>query len=189
MSDNLTIPCLSLWQPWAGLLFNGKDVENRSWATNYRGPLLIHAAKKMDVIGFGTARQLYYRHLHPHSERPERPSQKHFDEVHSKVAKLTDPESIFQVQGAILGIVNLVACKRSYPGMSMWHFPDQWGWYLENALEFTKPIPYRGRQRLFRVPIDSLPCEALGNGKIVVALRLKAMHLNPRSPCSMQLKS
>lgn len=35
---------LSVCQPWAWLLVNGfKDVENRSWATKHRGPLLIHA--------------------------------------------------------------------------------------------------------------------------------------------------
>ncbi|MCB2188832.1 MAG: ASCH domain-containing protein [Deltaproteobacteria bacterium] len=37
--------CLSIRQPWASLIVAGmKDVENRSWATKYRGPVLIHAA-------------------------------------------------------------------------------------------------------------------------------------------------
>ena len=32
-------------QPWAWLIVNGfKDIENRSWSTHYRGPLLIQAA-------------------------------------------------------------------------------------------------------------------------------------------------
>ncbi len=35
---------LSLRQPWAWLVFHGKDIENRTWSTNYRGPLLIHAS-------------------------------------------------------------------------------------------------------------------------------------------------
>jgi hypothetical protein len=35
---------LSVRQPWASLIVSGrKDVENRSWPTSYRGPLLIHA--------------------------------------------------------------------------------------------------------------------------------------------------
>lgn len=34
---------LSVQQPWADLIIRGKDVENRTWSTNYRGPLLIHA--------------------------------------------------------------------------------------------------------------------------------------------------
>jgi len=36
---------LSIRQPWAWLIVNGyKDIENRSWHTNYRGPVLIHAS-------------------------------------------------------------------------------------------------------------------------------------------------
>jgi hypothetical protein len=32
-------------QPWAWLIVHGyKDIENRSWRTHYRGPLLIQAA-------------------------------------------------------------------------------------------------------------------------------------------------
>ena len=38
---------LSIRQPWAdAIVWHGKDVENRSWTTRYRGPVLIHAAKK-----------------------------------------------------------------------------------------------------------------------------------------------
>ena len=37
---------LSIRQPWAdAIIWHGKDVENRDWKTNFRGPVLIHAAK------------------------------------------------------------------------------------------------------------------------------------------------
>lgn len=37
---------LSIRQPWAWcIIYAGKDIENRTWATQYRGPVLIHAAK------------------------------------------------------------------------------------------------------------------------------------------------
>jgi len=40
---------LSVTMPWAWLIMKyGKDVENRSWKTNYRGRILIHASKKPD---------------------------------------------------------------------------------------------------------------------------------------------
>ncbi len=40
---------LSIQQPWAWLIVAGfKDIENRSWRTSYRGPVLIHAGKKYD---------------------------------------------------------------------------------------------------------------------------------------------
>jgi len=38
---------LSIRQPWAWLIVNGfKDIENRSWRTEFRGRVLIHAGKK-----------------------------------------------------------------------------------------------------------------------------------------------
>src|SRR6266705_4086681 len=40
---------LSIQQPWAWLIANGhKDIENRDWATSYRGFVLLHAPKKLD---------------------------------------------------------------------------------------------------------------------------------------------
>ncbi len=39
---------LTVRQPWAwALMEGGKDIENRKWATTYRGPLAIHAAAGM----------------------------------------------------------------------------------------------------------------------------------------------
>lgn len=38
---------LTLWQPYATFIALGiKEYETRSWRTDYRGPLLIHAAKR-----------------------------------------------------------------------------------------------------------------------------------------------
>jgi len=42
-------PALSLRQPWADLVVSGrKSIELRSWATDYRGPIWIHASKAED---------------------------------------------------------------------------------------------------------------------------------------------
>lgn len=44
-----TMKALSLWQPWASAIAAGlKTIETRAWKTSYRGPLLIHAAKRWD---------------------------------------------------------------------------------------------------------------------------------------------
>ena len=52
------IKVISLWQPWAEAMRRGlKRNETRSWPTNYRGWLAIHAAKrKPDAVpaSFGT---------------------------------------------------------------------------------------------------------------------------------------
>ena len=42
---------ISIKRPWAEFVVSGaKDVENRSWSTLYRGPLLVHASLKVDPI-------------------------------------------------------------------------------------------------------------------------------------------
>jgi hypothetical protein len=42
---------LTIRQPWGSLIVAGaKTVENRSWRTNYRGPLLIHAGVRLDPV-------------------------------------------------------------------------------------------------------------------------------------------
>jgi len=39
---------LSIRQPWAWLIIHaGKDIENRTWSTNFRGWFLVHASKGM----------------------------------------------------------------------------------------------------------------------------------------------
>lgn len=45
----VVVKILSVRQPWAHLIIHGsKSIENRSWATKYRGPFLIHASLKID---------------------------------------------------------------------------------------------------------------------------------------------
>lgn len=40
---------ITLKQPWASLIANGyKKYEFRTWKTNYRGPILIHAGKGIE---------------------------------------------------------------------------------------------------------------------------------------------
>ena len=47
---------LSLRQPWPwAILTLGKDVENRTWKTNFRGRVMLHASKKYDHDGAGDA--------------------------------------------------------------------------------------------------------------------------------------
>lgn len=42
------VRALAIQQPFAWLIAAGfKDIENRDWPTNFRGPVLIHASKQM----------------------------------------------------------------------------------------------------------------------------------------------
>lgn len=45
----MTERAVSVRQPWASAIFYlGKDVENRTWSTDYRGRLWIHASTTLD---------------------------------------------------------------------------------------------------------------------------------------------
>jgi hypothetical protein len=49
MMEDLPVKALSIMQPWAWLIVNRhKAIENRDWPTRFRGPVAIHAGKKMD---------------------------------------------------------------------------------------------------------------------------------------------
>lgn len=49
MDATLPILALSIRQPWAQLIVSGiKDLEYRSWTTDYRGPIFIHAASAVN---------------------------------------------------------------------------------------------------------------------------------------------
>ncbi len=52
--NGTTIAAITICQPYAELIVRGeKRVENRTWATSYRGQLLIHAGKSRDWLGPG----------------------------------------------------------------------------------------------------------------------------------------
>src|SRR6202012_4799321 len=55
---------ISIKQPWASLIIAGgtnirtgaidqKDIENRTWSTSYRGPVLVHASLRADAVSLG----------------------------------------------------------------------------------------------------------------------------------------
>lgn len=47
MRRERAMKAITLHQPWASLVVVGaKTVETRSWATSYRGPLVVHAGKR-----------------------------------------------------------------------------------------------------------------------------------------------
>lgn len=51
---------LSLRQPWPwAILTLGKDIENRTWKTNFRGRAMLHASKKYDHEGAAWIRDTF----------------------------------------------------------------------------------------------------------------------------------
>lgn len=124
---------ISVRQPWAWLVVQGhKPVENRSWATKYRGPLLIHASKGMTRDEFDSAMIFAinvcgFRGHFPRFEELER--------------------------GGIVGAVRMVDCVAPNARTSRWHMDGQHGFLLRDA----QPLPFvpmNGRLGFFDVPAD-----------------------------------
>ena len=127
---------LSIRQPWTWLIMQGhKDIENRTWNTNYRGPLLIHASSKRRGL--------------------DDPC---FEEI-EEISGIVVPSKGYQF-GGIVGICELVdvipPCR--FPNIPRkWHQPDCFGFVLRNVkpLEF---VPLKGKLRFFEVGLEVAPC-------------------------------
>jgi hypothetical protein len=116
---------LTVKQPWAWLIIHGgKDIENRTWRTPYRGPLVIQA-----------------------SSRPQPRMREFCDQVANRFGVTLPAE--FQYGGAI-GVVDVVDCVRS--DSSRW-FEGPVGWVLANPRPLPF-IPIAGRLYLFDAPPD-----------------------------------
>ncbi len=123
---------ISLWQPWATLMATGlKKNETRHWATSYRGPLLIHATKRMEPPTI-LMREL----LKPHGYQ----SWGDFP------------------RGALVCKVNLIDCvpTEDYIAEDPEYQFGNYGYarfvWITDEVEYFKPIPYRGSQGFFNVP-------------------------------------
>lgn len=125
---------LSLWQPWASAIVIGaKCIETRHWSTYYRGPLLIHAAKRKTAVA---------------------------DEIEDLELKLDIQTLPF---GALVAVARLDACKQAKVvagsltdrEFSLGNYSEgRFAWMLSDIRPFSEPIPYRGAQGIFNVPDD-----------------------------------
>lgn len=123
-----TLPALSIRQPWATSILNGKDVENRAWATRFRGRFLIHASKTLDPETIEAWRLFV-------SDLPEGAI------AWAKVQKIGQLPL-----GGIIGVAELVDCVQAHS--SPW-FTGEYGFVLRNvaAVPF---IPCRGMPGFFK---------------------------------------
>ena len=134
---------LSMRQPWASLILKaGKNIENRSWPTKFRGRVLVHASKGMtrdeheDAIHFAVAAI----------------------KAHQRNAGATQTRTLRELgfafedlpRGGIIGSVEIVDCVTD--SASPW-FMGEFGFVLRNpiALPF---VPFKGQLGFFDVPAD-----------------------------------
>lgn len=126
-----TIPCLSIRQPYAWLIVQGiKPVENRTWATKFRGRVLIHA-------GVTYAKRDHAYDLDVWGSRGF-------------------PESREAMLGGIVGEAVIVDCVKSHPSQ---FFFGPYGFVLEQAKAYPRLIPYGGRLGFFGVPANVIEAD------------------------------
>lgn len=163
---------LSVKQPWASLIFHGKNIENRTWKTKFRGTVLIHASAK-PVDNFINVQNVLNR----------KQNEFMFD-VNFKLGPLS----------AIIGAVDIVDCVINHP--SIWAEKSNpsidwtdgsssfegkkpiYNWVLENPILFDKPIlnvkgglsfwEYNDVKNLFgKFPMDITDDVKLIDGKLI----------------------
>lgn len=132
---------LTLYEPWASLVAIGaKKIETRSWPTNYRGPLAIHAGKTIRTEFMNLAwQEPFYSALKP---------------LHGNVG---GSPSIKYNLGCVIAIAQLVDCIEiqldNVPSGPERYFGDytrgRYMWMLRDAQRLKTPIPAKGHQRLW----------------------------------------
>lgn len=130
---------LSLKQPYAWLISNGYLlVDDRTWGTQYRGPILIHASKGLYGV--------YYDYLKSNTDIPL-------------------PTKDKLEYGGVVGIASLVLCCR--PGelpdgishQQRAHFGGVHQEYFGFLFELARPLtlmPCRGKLGIFEIDVDEL---------------------------------
>ena len=142
------IRALTIRQPWASAIAVGaKRIETRSWQTSWRGTLLIHAGLNRSAIRY-----------------PAR----HHDTWAALQGKLDVDDMPL---GAIIAIAELADCVATYDMVGYSGLIKNIGWdelrlgdysdgryglVLSNVRALPEPVPCRGKQGLWKPPVDVL---------------------------------
>lgn len=125
--------CISIRQPWAWLIAAGyKDIENRSWATKFRGECFIHASQGMTKAEYFECVEIALK-INPRLSNRIIPSYGNFK------------------RGGIIGKFEIydVVTQSNSP----WFFGPI-GWRVRNAMHFSQLHPIKGQLSLFEVPTE-----------------------------------
>ena len=124
---------LSIKEPWATLIIEEyKKYEFRSWKTNYRGKILIHASKEL-----------------------EKDSKERFKDYNLKYncgyiigeADLVDCIKVDKEFNEKLIKINKVVYSKS-------NHIEKYAWQLENIKKYDNPIPCKGKLGLWNYDLD-----------------------------------
>lgn len=136
---------ITIKQPWASLICSGiKDIENRTWATKFRGRILVHAAaskiKYFSALDF-------------------------FGEERNKVIKEKTGYVPTLPISSIIGSVEVVDCVINHESIWAEKTPMAYlgkltiecqapiyNWVLANPILFPEPIPAKGKLSFWDYP-------------------------------------
>jgi hypothetical protein len=146
---------ITIKQPWASLIVEGiKPIENRTWNTNFRGRVLVHAAAKPANIKYEIEGQASIKEI----------------QMFSALGR-AEEDDLF---GCIIGSVEIVDCVINHP--SIWaeksyriydgvHNNDYrtiHNWVLANPIKFPEPIPMKGKLSFWESECKILKCPQCG---------------------------
>jgi len=129
---------ISIRQPWAWLIvYGGKDVENRDWASRYVGPLLIHASKGCTRAEYEEAFEFVM-------------SDDRLWHHKASTARLSLPALKDLDRGGVIGKVIMTGCVTR--SLSPWFF-GPYGFTFEHP-EPLPFMPYRGQLMFFDIQVS-----------------------------------
>jgi predicted transcriptional regulator len=154
---------LSIKQPWASLIAHGiKDIENRTWKTNFRGRIYIHASGirvKSEVLDNYISTEMFI-------DVQKKIRSKGIEE---RTADYLSKEPI----SAIIGEVDIIDCVVNHPsiwadkteyeqvGNALYYKNDKptYNWVLANPVLYEKPIlNVKGKLSFWEPDIDINEC-------------------------------
>lgn len=148
---------LTIQQPWASMIASGeKWVENRTWRTNYRGPLAIHAGlgskylKKKELAEYETGSVVAIAWLSLCVSKSE-----------AQYQHKQGSESKIDVSWS-----EIVNHKYSEGPVC---------WVLEAVTKLSKPIPCKGAQGLWVLPAEIETLIWLDLAESALAIKLKGV--------------
>ncbi len=122
---------LTIKEPWATLIIEGyKKYEFRSWKTNYRGKILIHAGLSKDNINLFKDYNLVYSKGEIIGE-----------------AEITDCILVDEKFNKELYKIDNLVYKNNHIGL--------YAWKLDNVIKYNKKIPIKGKLGLWNYECDN----------------------------------
>lgn len=141
---------ISIIQPWATLIAVGeKKFETRSWATKHRGPLAIHAGKKIykDLCEQEPFKSVLAKHGYTADNLPT-----------GVVVAICNLEECWSISRCLRGYVVLekngnedrmedpIGKNEEAFG---WYEDGRIAWQLKDVKQLETPIPAKGQQRIW----------------------------------------